>query len=344
MPVIELSLPTPNGKVWSEYLSEYTGVAIKENNFNPINSKFVSQSLNGDNYAVGGATTSCAWLNYNGLAPLPIGPQAPNSLYSKDPMFHCPNKLAGMSQIEHYLQRHNKTDISRDRNIFIIQGGNNNIFEFFKNFGSSQNTRDNFWKSYQLNHHVNSYIKDIAISASDDIVNDITLLHAKGAKRFIVWKLFDYKNLPSTKKFNYEMKMFSHSIPFKLMFWLNPKKTQVFKDFFTINEINIVEDYRKTFNRNLTQKLNALSSKYKDLQIQYFDPDLIYKKAILDHKVEILDDTVTFTNTNAQLVKLAIISPSNYKKGYLFYDGVHPTTQMHKLEADALFLKIKKFN
>ena len=107
------------------------------------------------------------------------------------------------------------------------------------------------------------------------------------------------------------MKMFSHSIPFKLMFWLNPEKTQVFKDFFTINEINIVEDYRNTFNRNLIKKLNVLSSKYKDLQIQYFDPDLIYKKAILDHKVEILDDTVKFTNTNAQLVKLAIISPSN---------------------------------
>ena len=105
-----------------------------------------------------------------------------------------------------------------------------------------------------------------------------------------------------------------------------------------------MEDYRNTFNRNLIKKLNALSVKYKDIQIQYFDPDLIYKKAILDHKVEILDDTVKFTNTNAQLVKLAIISPSNYKKGYLFYDGVHPTTQMHKLEADALFLKIKKFN
>ena len=174
---------TPNGKVWSEYLSEYTGVAIKENNFNPIDSKFVSQSLNGDNYAVGGATSSCAWLDLDGLAPLPIGPQAPNSFYSKDPMFHCPNNLPGMSQIEHYLQMHNKTDISRNRNIFIIQGGNNNIFEFFKNFSSSQSTRDNFWKSYQLNHNVNAYIRDIAISASDDIVNDVALLHAKGAKK-----------------------------------------------------------------------------------------------------------------------------------------------------------------
>ena len=120
--------PVPGNTVWPQYLvADYDfKAAILPNNQNtpPQNVLSVDGKMVGNDYAAGGATTTCTGIglskdNVNYYTPPPIGPLREGQ--------SCNDKnIENYNEIDNYLSQHNNKADPND--IYIIFGGANNAF------------------------------------------------------------------------------------------------------------------------------------------------------------------------------------------------------------------------
>ncbi len=164
---------TPGGVPWSEALAIYLGEAIQVNNTNPVLGTVTSSKEGiGNNYAAGGATTTCTGItsSLNGkliYSPPPIGPSRSGE--------KCQDaNIENYNQIDTYLSGHNH--VADSNAIYILWGGANNILKA----KSAPNT-----------------LPEVAINAAKDIAYDVEYLYQKGARKFIILNLPNLGLTPS---------------------------------------------------------------------------------------------------------------------------------------------------
>ncbi|WP_395947362.1 SGNH/GDSL hydrolase family protein [Caedibacter taeniospiralis] len=157
---------TPGGKVWGEHLESLLGRVVSTNNTNKIpTTSTASGNLSGNNYAAGGATTTCTGITVSAsgniiYSPPPIGPLRTGET--------CPDpSIQQYNQIDNYLTSNsNQADPTA---IYILWGGANNIFIAQASTPSE--------------------VAQKTISAAKDMTHDVEYLYQHGARKFIILNL-----------------------------------------------------------------------------------------------------------------------------------------------------------
>ncbi|MBK2124207.1 SGNH/GDSL hydrolase family protein [Fangia hongkongensis] len=284
---------TPGGMPWSEALATYLGEAIQVNNTNPVPSTMTStKEKKGNNYAAGGATTTCTGITstnpLNGeliYSPPPIGPSRSGE--------KCQDaNIESYNQIDNYLSGHNH--VADSSAIYILWGGANNILKA----QGSPNT-----------------LPEVAINAAKDIAYDVEYLYQKGARKFIIL------NLPNLG--------------------LTPSATENGKN----PENKALSSIAELYNTTLQSALGAL--KLSGLSYQYIDTYTLLSNIVADKSITSFGKEYTFTNvTSAACAKLTdsainCIPETSKLTGYVFEDGVHPTTTVHQIIRNYVYQAIE---
>lgn len=83
-------------------------------------------------------------------------------------------------------------------------------------------------------------------------------------------------------------------------------------------------------NRELANRIDAFSVSHPDIQIYEFDIEALFER--------VRNDPGAFGFTNATDPSPNFGVPNNFDSaGYLFWDDIHPTTEMHAIIADAVY-------
>ncbi|AIT09743.1 hypothetical protein LO80_07040 [Candidatus Francisella endociliophora] len=170
------STPVINA-IWSQKLDKLAGIKLTTNNLNTpkMNAEsgavVVDEISQGNNYAAGGATTTCDGISVDGVyTPPPIGPsQSENCEINK------------YNQIDSYLSQHDNQ--ANPNTVYLIWGGANNAFILLSKVASGTISPEEASKGM--------------VDAANDIIKDIEYLQSKGAEKLIVLALPNLKITPA---------------------------------------------------------------------------------------------------------------------------------------------------
>ncbi len=355
---------TPGGNVWVTDLAKLVGasdsVALPNNNHymqpikvayakwydqvNPLLQFFKisldteSKKLTGNNYAQGGATTTCAGIGlvlnkslfaaFPALMPpgnLPLympSPIGPIPQVNGQPAYSCPkaqspneslqpvyDQLENYNQIDSYLNQNNgMADASK---VYILWGGANNLFlEVAKKPTPSA-----------------AEVAQVMTQAAGDIAYDVQYLAAHGAKKFVVLLLPNIGLTPSA---------------------------------IVANQQSALEKASIAYNTALNNMLGALQKQDSSIKIVPIDVFNLMNDMVANYEISALgksyqfDDTttpackqapVTQDNPLAALTNSALLcTPQADNKKHLFEDTVHPTAETHQVIAAKIAKAMEAFN
>lgn len=299
-----------------------------------------SKSLAGNNYAQGGATTTCAGIglvlpqamltvlgqlnpqlvppgNVPLYMPSPIGP-IPQ--VSGHPAYSCPKATdANLQPVYDQLENYNQIDSYLNQNkgvadpekVYILWGGANNLFlEVAKKPTPTA-----------------AAVAQVMTQAAGDIAYDVQYLAAHGAKKFVV--LF----LPNIG--------------------LTPLAIAA-------NQQSALEKASVAYNTALNNMLGALQKQDPSIKIVPIDVFNLMNDMVANYEISALgqnyqfDDTttpackqapVTQDNPLAALTNSALLcTPQADNKKHLFEDTVHPTAETHQVIAAKIAKAMEAFN
>ncbi|WHN66517.1 SGNH/GDSL hydrolase family protein [Cysteiniphilum sp. QT6929] len=361
---------TPGGNVWVTDLAKLVGasdsVALPNNNHymqpikvayakwydqvNPLLQFFKisldteSKKLTGNNYAQGGATTTCAGIGlvlpqstFSSLKETPYYPPGNVPLYIPSPIgpipqvngqpaYSCPkasdadlqpvyDQLENYNQIDSYLQTMpfngptGQYQADPDK-IYILWGGANNLFlEVAKQPTPSA-----------------AEVAQVMTQAAGDIAYDVQYLAAHGAKKFVV--LF----LPNIG--------------------LTPLAIAA-------NQQSALEKASVAYNTALSNMLGALQKQDSSIKIVPVDVFNLMNDMVANYEMSALGKTYQFDdvttpaciqasetgNPLAALTNSALLcTPQADNKKHLFEDTVHPTAETHQVIAAKIAKAMEAFN
>ncbi|MDA0910188.1 MAG: SGNH/GDSL hydrolase family protein [Proteobacteria bacterium] len=287
---------TPGGKVWGQHLESILGRNVNTNNTNKLPVTLTaSGTLSGNNYAAGGATTTCTGITASDsgniiYSPPPIGPLRTGE--------SCPDPtIQQYNQIDNYLA--SNSNQANPNAIYILWGGANNIFIAQASTPSE--------------------VAQKTISAAKDISHDVYYLYQHGARKFIIL------NLPNLG--------------------LAPSETN--NGQIDVNES--AQAIATVYNTTLNSELAIIKSNSPDIQYQTIDTFNVLNEIVQNSEIKSLGITYTFNNTKQSACTFSSTTsaisciPENEKlQGYVFEDGVHPTSEMHKIISNYIYTAIEK--
>lgn len=312
------SSPNSNHTVWPQYLEvSNQNVSLPNNIFSPKENigKSVKPSLNGNNYAAGGATTVCKGIgNGNDYTPPPIGP-----LRTRET---CDTAVEKYNQIDSYLKQHNNK--ANPNTIYIIWGGANNAFLQLGNFANNQSAlaKIYFLAKYLITGEVSipSAVKGMT-NAAKDIAYDTDYLIKHGAKANNIYVI----NLPDLG--------------------ITPTATDNGKDLHSF-KVSLFNSLSKVFNNELKKALLPKG-------ISIIDSQQFFNTIVKNKKIEVDNTTYQFSNVTQSACDFngpnaLTCIPKDYISGkydnYLFAGQVHPGSYAHKILAKYIASKISKSN
>ncbi|MFZ9035770.1 MAG: SGNH/GDSL hydrolase family protein [Francisellaceae bacterium] len=296
--------PIEGGGVWAGYLDDYSGSTIKINNTDPvISSSTTSGNLDGSNYAAGGATTTCTGITSSSSGTVIYSPP-PIGPQRADATACADSSIQNHNQIDNYLNTNG--DKANADSIYIIWGGANNLFK-----GQALGEDE-------------SQLQQTMIDAAKDIAYDVDYLYDKGGRKFIVLNLPNIGATPSVTEDGGSPDSDSALAATALS---------------------------ELYNSTLITELDSLSASLDGINIKQIDSFTLLDRIISDKNYSVLGADFGFDNTtqmactyNADDMPSAIncIPDDGKLSGYLFEDGVHPTTEMHEALAYTIFKEIEQ--
>ncbi|WP_150467846.1 SGNH/GDSL hydrolase family protein [Francisella sp. SYW-9] len=310
------SSPSDHYTVWPQYLNmKYKNVSIPNNILTlPQNiNKAVKPTLKGNDYAAGGATTTCEGIGEKGgYTPPPIGP-----LRGGESCDDNQNIIEKYNQIDSYLKQHGNK--ANPNTIYIIWGGANNAFLQLQDFTENQSTlvKLYFLMKYYITGGVSptKQLKKMN-SAAKDIVYDVNYLIKHGAKpeNIYVINLPDLGIIPIATDNGKSLKSF---------------KTGLFNSLSTAFNDQLKRSSSKGINIIDSNKLFKAIVKNKEVRV---------------NGVEYKFSNVTQSACNFKGPNALTCIPKDYNSGkynqYLFAGKVHPTSYTHKILAKYIVSKI----
>ncbi len=333
----EATYTTPGGHVWATVLGNLVGQSpalSKPNNINymyPARYRWPalrteSATLNGNNYAQGGATTTCEGIGVKILKvplyiPAPIGPipTVDGTVHGK-PLYSCPQDQfvpAGIekyNQIDSYLSQ-NGNNADPDK-VYILWGGANNLFLEIQKYPNPTKTEA-------------AEIVQAMMQAEGDISYDVKYLAKHGATKFVVLLLPDIGLTPLATKF------------------------------MTVSLRSSVEKVVLDFDRQLRIDMISLQKKHSDIKIVTIDVFNLMVEMVEYKEMSALGKTYSFGNVVktactqnppskknpfAALTNSAIFCTPQVDQTYLFEDTVHPTAETHQLIAAKIAKAMEAFD
>ncbi len=354
---------TPGGNVWVTDLAKLVGAssttALANNSYymqpikvaypvwyaqiNPVLQAFLNVSLDteskglaGNNYAQGGATTTCSGIGLvldkslfaaaPTLAPpgnLPLympSPIGPIPQVNGHPAYSCPKATdAGLQPVYDQLENYNQIDSYLNQNngmadaskVYILWGGANNLFlEVAKKPTPSA-----------------AEVAQAMTQAAGDIAYDVQYLAAHGAKKFVV--LF----LPNIG--------------------LTPLAIAA-------NQQSALEKASVAYNTALSNMLGTLQKQVPSIKIVPVDVFNLMNDMVANYEMSALGKTYQFDDTTTPACKQAPVTPDNPlaaltnsallctpqadNKKHLFEDTVHPTAETHQVIAAKIAKAMEAFN
>ncbi len=330
----EATYTTPGGHVWATVLGNLVGQSpalSKPNNINYMDPMHgilptESASLNGNNYAQGGATTTCEGIGliihirgktYPIYVPAPIGPipTVDGTVHGK-PLYSCPQdpdvpqsaEIEKYNQIDSYLSQ-NGNNADPDK-VYILWGGANNLFlEIQKQPKPSKNE-----------------VTQTMIQAAGDISYDVKYLADHGATKFVVLLLPNIGLTPLAGK---------------------------------IKQREPLEKASIAYNTALSNMLGMLQRQDKNIKIVTIDVFNLMNDMVKDKEMSALGKTYYFGDVQqaacpqndslkaspfAALTKSALFCTPQVDQTYLFEDTVHPTAETHQLIAAKIAKAMEAFD
>ena len=352
---------TPGGNVWVTDLAKLVGAssatALPNNShymqpikvaypvwyaqINPVLQALLKVSLDteskglaGNNYAQGGATTTCAGIGlvldkslFSAYAPpgnVPLympSPIGPIPQVNGEPAYSCPkaqspneslqpvyDQLENYNQIDSYLSQQKLKHADPDK-VYILWGGANNLFLEVEK------------------HPTAAEAAQVMTQAAGDIAYDVQYLAAHGAKKFVV--LF----LPNIG--------------------LTPLAIAA-------NQQSALEKASVAYNTALNNMLGALQKQNPSIKIVPVDVFNLMNDMVANYEISALgknyqfDDVttpackqeeVTEENPLTALTNSALLcTPQADNKKHIFEDTVHPTAETHQVIAAKIAKAMEAFN